>query len=121
MLVVGFFMLVNGSSRSRHNRTTVSAWAIDSNTISNVAFTAACLVVVVVGSMQIRDRMRMRPAQAPSALSDVSPVDISIEHAPLQGDKNAHVAIVEISDFRFPFAGSILGRFRRVLAHSSRR
>lgn len=84
---------------------------INSNTMSNVAFTATCVVVTVLGGMQIWERVNRpstsEPAQTqmPSPVTEISPVDISIADAPLQGDKNAEVAIVEFSDFQCPFCG----------------
>lgn len=78
---------------------------IDSGTIANGAFTAACLAIVVLVGIQIRERMTVASAQPPQPVTDVTPMDISIADAPVQGDANAKLAILEFSDFQCPYCG----------------
>jgi protein-disulfide isomerase len=84
---------------------------INSNTLSNIAFTAACITIVVLGALQIRDRMAApsaaptapsRPAPAPP-VTDVSAANLSIAGAPVQGNAAAKIVLVEFSDYQCPF------------------
>jgi protein-disulfide isomerase len=80
---------------------------INSNTLSNIAFTAACITIVVLGAFQIRDRMAVQsappPKPAPPPVTDVSESDLPIAGAPLQGSASAKVVVVEFSDYQCPF------------------
>jgi protein-disulfide isomerase len=78
---------------------------IDSNTVSNVTTTAACLVIVVLGGLQIAERLTRTTQKPPNPITDVAPVDVPIANARLQGNSGAGAAIVEFSDFQCPFCG----------------
>src|SRR5690349_13458675 len=79
---------------------------IDSSTVSNMTFTAACAVIVVLGGLQIWDRLTRTPPTPPDTVINVTPTDMSIANAPLQGNASAGAAIVEVSDFQCPFCGA---------------
>jgi protein-disulfide isomerase len=47
------------------------------------------------------------PQGAPAAPAEGTPVSIKLTDAPVQGNKNAKVAIVEFTDFQCPFCGQL--------------
>lgn len=73
-----------------------------------VATLLLIVVAVLVGTITVWDRLKPQPTAAARPLSPLLPPPedpISIEGAPILGDKNAKVALVLFSEFECPFCG----------------
>lgn len=81
---------------------------LNSATVSNVAFTLACLMFIALGGLRLKEGLTKSatpPGRQPSAVQDIEGVDVSISDAEIQGDATATVVLIEFSDFQCPFCG----------------
>jgi len=71
--------------------------------IPNVAFTAACVVVTVLGVFRIQEQWSSRNRQVPSSPTVVENISLPVGDALTLGSPRARTVVVEFSDFQCPF------------------
>lgn len=80
---------------------------LNTNTISNVAFSFACLMFLALGAMRIEERLtgKTTTPRAPDPVRQVEGQSLSIADAQTMGSPTAKVVLVEFSDFQCPYCG----------------
>lgn len=83
--------------------------------VSNALFAIACVVVIVVGGLQLRDRLTAstkssqqstsKPALSRPPVEAVGNVAIDIGQATVKSQRTPGIALVEFSDLQCPFCG----------------
>ena len=80
--------------------------------VSNVLFAIACLVVIAVGGLQLRDRLKgsvslpTSKASAPAPLfGPAEDININVSNATVKSRGTPAISIIEFSDFQCPFCG----------------
>jgi protein-disulfide isomerase len=76
-------------------------------TVSNVAFSLACFVFVLLGAQRLKDAyatQTISPSRGP-LVEDVSGLNMVAVNAEWQGDPRTSLVLVEFSDFQCPFCG----------------
>jgi hypothetical protein len=78
----------------------------DTNTVSNVAFSLACLMLLALGALEIEERVSGKSTTIPPGADPIESFDgrsISIADAQVQGSPKTEVVLIELSDFQCPF------------------
>jgi protein-disulfide isomerase len=63
------------------------------------------VVVLLVAGLAVWDRLNRPPLQAARTETPPPREPVSIDGAPIRGDRNAKVALIEFSEFQCPFCG----------------
>jgi len=80
----------------------------NTNTISNVAFSLACLMFLALGAIRIEERLTGKPrstARVPEVIENIDGKSLSIADVQIQGSPAAKVVLIEFSDFQCPYCG----------------
>jgi protein-disulfide isomerase len=77
------------------------------NTVSNIAFSLACVMFLALGAIRIEERLtgKTTTPRAPDPVETAEGQSLSIADAQTIGSSTARVVLVEFSDFQCPYCG----------------